>query len=352
MEPRVISISTETVLKTVGVVLAIGLAWLIRDILLLLFSATLLAGILYPFAEWASLRRIPKALAVALLYLVLFAFFAVVVGFLIPAIVDQTRQASTTFGGTIGWLRDSATELRLVSERLGLGADSTPNLATLASRLQDSAITLVASLNNVLAGFAAVGLVLILAFYLVVENESIKRAFHGIIPDAYDEFASRLVLQVMNKLGAWARGQLALSASIGVAYFIGFSLIGLPYALLLAIVAGMFEFVPYLGPISAASAAVFIAFTVSPWKALLVLIFIVPIQQLQNHVIAPLVMKRAVGLHPAASIAAFLVGAKLFGFVGAIFSIPVATALSVALREYVTFRNARKNLAVTAEYTI
>lgn len=339
MEPRVISISTETVLKTVGVLLAIGIAWLIRDILLLLFSATLLAGILYPFADWASQHKIPKGLAVALLYLALFTLLAGMVGFLIPAILDQTRQASSTFGGTIGWLRDGATELRLVSERLGLGAESAPNLSALADRVQDSALSLFASLNHVLGGLATVVVVLVLSFYLVIEDESIKRAFRGLVPDAYHEFATRLIWRVMEKLGAWARGQLALSASIGLAYFVGFSLIGVPYALLLALVAAVFEFVPYLGPITAALAVVFIAFTVSPWKALAAIAFILVVQQLQNHVLTPLVMKKAVGLHPAVSIAAFLVGAKLFGVVGAIFSIPVATALSVVLQEYAAFRN-------------
>ncbi len=341
MEPRVISISTETVLKTVGVVLALGIAWLIRDILLLLFSATLLAGILYPFAEWSSRHKIPKGLAVALLYLALLALFAGVVGFLIPAIVDQTRQASSTFGGTVGWLRDGATELRLLSERLGLGTDSAPTFASLANRLQDSAINVVASLNHVLAGLATVVVVLVISFYLVIDDAAIKRAFHGFVPDAYHEFGARLIAQVMEKLGAWARGQLALSASIGLAYFVGFGLIGIPYALLLALVAAIFEFVPYLGPITAGAAVVFIAFTVSPWKALGALVFILAIQQLQNHILSPMVMKKAVGLHPAVSIAAFLVGAKLFGIVGAIFSIPVATAVSVALREYTAFRNAK-----------
>ncbi|MCR4256837.1 MAG: AI-2E family transporter [Candidatus Uhrbacteria bacterium] len=338
MEPRVISISTETVLKTVGVLLALGAAWLIRDILLLLFSATLLAGILYPFADWASHHKIPKGLAVALLYLALFTLLTVMVGFLIPAIVDQARQASGTFGGTIGWLRDGATELRDVSEYLGLGAESAPSLSALAERVQESALNLVASLNNVLAGLTAVVVVLVLSFYLVIDDGSIKRAFRGLVPDAYHEFGTRLIWRVMEKLGAWARGQLALSASIGLAYFVGFSLLGVPYALLLALVAAVFEFVPYLGPITVGSAVVFIALTVSPWKALAALFFILVVQQLQNHIVTPLVMKKAVGLHPVASIAAFLVGAKLFGVVGAIFSIPVATALSVVLQEYVTFR--------------
>ncbi|MEK7473498.1 MAG: AI-2E family transporter [Patescibacteria group bacterium] len=347
MEPRVISISTETVLKTVGVLLAVGIAWLIRDILLLLFSATLLAGILYPFADWASHHKIPKGLTVALLYLALFALVGGVVGFLIPAIVDQTRQAAGTFGGTIGWLRDGATELRTISEQLGLGSGSTPGLAALVERAQDSAINLVASLNNVLAGLATVVVVLVLSFYLVIDDESIKRAFRGLVPDAYHDFATRLIGQVMEKLGAWARGQLALSASIGIAYFAGFSLIGVPYALLLALIAAIFEFVPYLGPIAAGSTVVFIALTVSPWKALGALLFILAVQQLQNHILTPLVMKKAVGLHPVASIAAFLVGAKLFGVVGAIFSIPVATAFSVVLREYVAFRKRRAPEPVT-----
>lgn len=337
MESRTISISTETILKSIGLIVAIWIAWFIKDILLLLFSAVFLAGILYPFADWATKKKIPKSLAVGLIYLLLFAVFAAIVGFLIPAILDQTRLAATNFGGAFGWLQDGAGAVRDFTERLGLSNGTAPTLATLSDRLQETAINLVSSLNDVLGTVGTVVIVLVLSFYLVVEDAAIKNAFRYIVPEPYRDFISHIAWQVMQKLGDWARGQLLLSVTVGVVYFIIFTIIGVPYALLLALVAAVMEFVPYLGAVIAGSFAVFVALTVSPWKALIVLISLLVFQQIHGNIITPKVMQRAVGLHPVVSIAAFLIGAKLFGVAGAIFSIPVATAVSVALQEYRKF---------------
>lgn len=339
MEPRAISISTETILKTVGIMIAIILAWFIRDILLLLFSAAFLAGTLYPFAQWAERHKIPKSLAVGLIYLALFAVIALIVSFLIPALIDQARLAANTFGGTFGWLRDGANELRELTDRFGLAGGTAPTLATLANRVQETALGLVTSLNDVIGTVGAILIVLVLSFYLVIDDSAVKTVFHQIVPNKYRDFVSHVAWAVMNKLGDWARGQLTLSAIVGTASFIFFSVIGMPYALLLALVAGISEFIPYLGSFIAGLAAVFVALTISPWKALGVLIFVLVFQQIQGHVITPKIMQRAVGLHPVASIAAFLIGAKLFGIAGAIFSIPVATALSVAISEYGKFKH-------------
>ena len=338
MEPKTISISLETILKTIGIIVAIGVAWFIRDILLLLFSSVMLAGVMYPFASWAEAKKIPKGLAIALLYLALFVLFALAIGFLIPAILDQTRLASGTFGGTLDWVRDSASYIRDATDRFGFTGGGATTLDSMVSRVQEVALSFLTSLNDLFGALAAIVIVLVLAFYLVIEDAAVKRAFRGLIPGPHQEFASHVAWQVIEKLGDWARGQIALSAIIGVAYFVGYSLIGVPYALLLALIAGLLEFVPYLGPVAAVGAAVFLALTVSPWKALAVLIFVIVIQQLQNHVLVPQVMRKAVGINPIISISAFLIGAKLFGVVGAIFAIPVATAASVALSELNKYR--------------
>ena len=334
-----IAISTGTILKVVGIVLAIGLAWVLQDILLYTFTAILIAGVIYPFAKWAEQHRIPKGLAVAVIYIVIIGLLITAISFLVPALLDQTRLAAGAFGNTLGWLQDATSVLRDAANRMGILTGTTPTISGVASQAQDVAIGFLGTLNNVAGGLAGVLVVIALSFYIIIEDEAARKAFRSLVPLQYQEFASRLVWQVIEKLGAWMRGQLALSATISITYFIAFTALRLPYPLLLALIAGMFEFVPYIGPIIAGAIAVFIAFTVSPWMALFVAIIVVIAQQIQNNILAPLVMRRAVGLNPVVSILAFLVGAKLFGVVGAIFAIPVATACSVAATEYVRFRN-------------
>jgi len=337
--PRVIAISTGTILKVLGILLALGLAWVLRDILLYTFTALMIAGVMYPLASWAEQKHIPKGLAVAVVYILLIGLLITAVSFLVPALLDQTRLAAGAFGNTLGWLQDVSSVLRDVAGRMGIQTGTAPTISGVASQAQDVALGFLGTLNSVAGGVAGALVVVALSFYIIIEDEAARRAFRSLVPAEYQEFASRLVWQVVEKLGAWMRGQLALSASISVAYFILFTALGVPYPLLLALVAGLFEFIPYIGPIVAAAIATFIAFTVAPWMALVVAIVTLVVQQIQTNVIAPMVMRRAVGLNPVVSILAFLVGAKLFGAVGAIFAIPVATACSVAAAEYVRFRN-------------
>jgi predicted PurR-regulated permease PerM len=334
MHPKTISISTETILKTMGIVLALGLAWLIRDILLLLFSSALVAGIVYPFATWANQHKIPKALAVGVLYLAVLGLLGTAIGFLIPAVVEQAHAAAGHFGDTLAWLRDGASYIRDTTDRLGLDQSTAPTLASFATRLQDLALHFLTSVNSLFDAVAATVVVLVLSFYLVIEDVAVKHGFHILIPERHREFATNTAWHIIHKLGDWARGQLLISFITSVSYFVGLSLLGVPYPLLLALLAGMLEFIPYLGAFVAVSLAVLLALTIAPWIAVVLLIYLIIVHQVQTNFVQPLVMRRAVGLNPVISIAAFLIGAKLFGPVGAIFAIPVATALLVSWQEY------------------
>ncbi len=336
--PRVVTISTGTILKVVGIILAIGLAWVLRDILLYSFTALLISGVIYPFAKWAERYRIPKGLAVAVIYILLIGLLITAISFLVPALLDQMRLAAGAFGDTLGWLRDATSTLRDAAARMGIQTGTPPTIAGVASQAQDVALGFLGTLNTVAGGVAGALVVIALSFYIIIEDAAARKAFRSLVPEHYQEFATRLIWQVIEKLGAWMRGQLVLSASVGVTYFITFTSLGLPYPLLFALIAGLFEFVPYLGSIIVATISIFIAFTVAPWKALVVMVIAVVMGQVQTNIIAPMVMRRAVGLNPVISILAFLVGAKLFGAVGAVFAIPVATACSVAAAEYVRFR--------------
>ncbi|HVM90540.1 MAG TPA: AI-2E family transporter [Verrucomicrobiae bacterium] len=340
MEPRVISISTETIVKTVGIVIAIALAWFIRDILLLLFSAALIAGIVYPFATWAQSRKFPKALAVALLYLGVLAVLGTAIGFLIPAVVEQARAAAGHFGDTLAWLRDGASYIRDTTDRLGLDVSTAPTVDSFVTRLQEVAFHFLSSVNDLFGAVAAGVIVLVLSFYIVIEDEAVKRGFHALIPERHREFATNTAWAIVLKLGDWARGQIVVSLVTSVSYFVGLTVLGVPYPLLLALLAGLLEFVPYLGAFVAASLAVLLALTVAPWKALALILYLLVIHQMQMNFVQPLVMRRAVGLNPVISIAAFLIGAKLFGPVGAIFAIPVATAISVSWLEFERYQQA------------
>ncbi|HPF95205.1 MAG: AI-2E family transporter [Candidatus Magasanikbacteria bacterium] len=316
-----VELSLNSLLKTLAFLLVIGLTWVLRDILVSVFLSILLAGLLYPLVVWAKQKNIPKTLAIGGLLLGFVIISATLVALLVPATLTQARLAIDSFNIL------SANQQWSSYIDIGSLQDIIPDPKSLLSQFASS-------IDIVATSFANIIIVIVLAFYMLLEESAAKTLFRSTIPDRYQEFATKALWQVVEKLGDWVRGQSFLSAVIAGAYFVGFSIVGVPYALLLALIGGLLEFVPYIGPVMAAVPALFFAFGISPWHSLAVLLFMLIVQQLQNHVLSPLVMRRAVGLSPVISILAFLIGAKLFGIAGALFAIPVATALSVVYTEY------------------
>ena len=331
--PQVISITTGTVLRTIGLLLALGAIWAIRDIILLLFVALLLAGVMYPFVRWMAAHRIPKGVSVFAFYFLLLGFLTLSFVLLIPAVAREMGMLAGTYSHSFSWLAGLKDGLQGVSDKYPFIENLQASLGGLQQYLGQSVQGVLGYLTTLFGGLAGLVVVLVLAFYLIVEESAVKTLFKNLIPTDYQEMASDLVWQVINRLGDWLRGQLILGLVIGGLYFIAFAIIGVPYPILLALFGGLLEFIPYVGPFIAAVPALILAASVSPVLMLITLIAIVVIQQLENNLIVPKIMQRSVGLNPIISILAVMIGAQVFGVVGALFSIPVATAASVIIFE-------------------
>ena len=175
--------------------------------------------------------------------------------------------------------------------------------------------------------------VLVLALYITQDSERILGYLVGFMPQQRQAQTREMLGTIGDRLGGWLRGQIALSAIIGTVTFVGLSLIGVNYAVLLALIAAVGEAIPLIGPIISAVPAVIVAFFQSPLQGFLTLGLYILIQQLENNLIVPKVMERAVALHPLAVMVALLAGAELLGVTGAILSVPVAAAFSVVVQE-------------------
>ena len=174
------------------------------------------------------------------------------------------------------------------------------------------------------------------------------RFIRSVTPSAYQPYLVQMMRRLKAKLGSWLRGQLLLMLIIGVLVYIGLKLLGAEYALVLALWAGLTEIIPYVGPILGAIPAIFLAFSDSPLQALLVAALYLVVQQLENNLIVPMVMKRTVGLNPVVSIVAIAIGAKLGGVIGAVLAIPLVVSLGVFLSDFFDKRLS-KELALEGE---
>ena len=339
-----LSVSFLTLFKIVAVALGVVVIWLIRDIVLYCFLAMLLAGIIYPLANWGARHRIPKVLTVLFVYLLIFGGVALVVTLMIPALLTQSEALVMNYGSWLGNANQFLKDISFLHQIEGAGFNLSTGLSSLGAQLQSIFGNALSTLAGIFGGLAGALIVLVLALYMVIEDLAIKKIFHAWVPKAYHGFSTKLVSMMMDKLGAWMRGQLLMCFVVGMSYFVAFEILRVPYALLLAVLGGIFQFVPYIGPIVSTIPVVVITFPQSPLMALIAVVVITIIQQLENNILAPKIMQKAVGLNPIVSIVSFLIGAKLFGAVGAIIGIPVAVAVAVAMGEWRTFREKTPHL--------
>ena len=336
-KPHTISISTGTFLKTLLIVLGLWFLWFVRDIVAIIFISILLAALIDPFADWFEKHNVPRGIAVILIYIVLAAVLILAFVAIIPVMVNQSEQLLGNLAQPDGFLATLFDRLRAYTAQHGFLQD---NLQSTIQSIQDGITSTFSAIFSTVKGFLiAVGalfIVLVLTFYMVVEEETARKIFKNVAPEEYQPYLSQLFVRMQKKVGAWLRGQLVLGFIVGLAVYIGLLIIGVPYALLLAFFAGLFELIPYVGPTFALIPAAIIGFTQSPITGLLVIGLYLLIQQLENNLLVPKIMQKATGLNPIVSIVALLVGIKVGGPLGAILAIPVATMVWVVLEDVFT----------------
>ena len=331
---QVIDLSIMTIIKFFLVVIVLFFLYLIKEVLAILFVALIFASAVDPWVDALEKIRFPRWLSILLIYVVLLVAMAFVIVLLIPPITQQTIQLADNFPEYFQKAGAVFENLKNFSAEHGILGELDKGLNALKGNVTGMVSSVFSSVAGFFGGVVSFFVVLVITFYMTIEESAIKRVLTYLLPDKYQPFTVQLINKIQRKIGDWLKGQLILSLILGVLVYVGLLILGVNYALILGVVAAFGEFVPYLGPVLAAIPSVFLAFTQSPIKALFVLIFYIIIQQIENQILVPKVMQKAVGLNPIVSIVALLIGAKVAGLVGVVLAIPVATAISVVVKEF------------------
>jgi predicted PurR-regulated permease PerM len=321
----------------VGLALTVALVWalyLVRNAVLLIYISALVAIGLGPLVttierrRFPGIGRLPRWGAILVIYL---CFLSVVVGLallVVPPLVSQARELWSAFPEMLRkgqqWLIDRGLLAREVTFREAV--EQAPGTS-------DAVGTVVAALWGFVGGVFGVMTILILAFYLLLEADNLVRWFVRLFGREKRPRVEDACRRVSAKVSAWLGGQLLLGAIIGATAALGLYLMGVPYFYVLALIAGIGELIPIVGPILSAIPGIAVAFTVSPALALGVTVFYLVQQQVENHLLVPNVMKRQVGVSAAVVIISLLIGGTLLGVVGAILAIPTVAILQVILEE-------------------
>lgn len=336
-----IDIEARTIIKIIAVLLAVVLLYLLRDVLVILFFAIMIASAVGPFASWLEERRIPRLLSVIVLYLVFFGLIGVLLSLVIPVLsyeLSQLAQALPKFFAGV----NNALENAQGSRYFGFLGDLQGILDSFSKFLQVSSGSLISFIINIFGGIISFVAIIVLSFYLSVMKQGVSVFFKSLLPEAYQEYAIGLWKRAEFKVGKWFQGQLLLALAVGLVVFVGLSLLHVKYALLLGIIAMIFEIVPIVGPVLSAIPGLMLAFTQSPTLGLWVLLFYLVVQQLEGHVLAPLILGKTLGLHPVTVVIALLIGAKLAGILGILLAVPVAVVIVEVLDDMAEQRQSRK----------
>jgi predicted PurR-regulated permease PerM len=330
---RTINISFTTLLKVLLAIVLFYFFYAVFDVLALLFIAIIFSTALDPWVDWMQKNHIPRPLGVVFIYLAIFSLLAIILILMIPPLVEQLGQLANNLPYYYNKL--------VASFSTAGGAFNDEVAATLQQVLQSAGAGLASATTSVFSTLAGIfgGLiqfvsVFVITFYLIVRKNGVRQFVHSLTPVQYQDKVAGTMSKIQEKLGLWFRGELILMFVVGLLTYIGLTIWGMEYALVLALWAGLTEIIPYVGPVLGAIPAVALAFSISPIKALGIFLTYMIIQQLENNLLVPTIMKKAVGLNPVISIIVILIGAKIGGIVGALMAIPVAVVVAVIVSDF------------------
>lgn len=321
--------STKIILRVVVILLALGFLWLIRDIVIVVLLALVLASAMEPMVEYFTKYKIPRFVSVLGAYVLVIGLFGVVVALMAPLVAEQAKVLAAN-------LPSLAVELQARYPNLTLlfgGANLTSIVDALLSNSGFSGNLFDRTLG-LFNGLVALVTVLVISFYLVAADRGMKKFIGDLVPTQYQDTTLRLIAKIQRKMGLWVVGQFILSVFIFVLTYLGLTLLGVEYALVLALIAGLLEVVPYIGPFVAAIPAVFFALIQSPPLVIGVIILYILIQKTEGYVLVPKIMEKTVGTSPLVVLLALLIGFKLAGILGVLLAVPLAGAITVIIQEF------------------
>lgn len=340
--------STRKVVYATLIVAVIALSFFLFfqyiHVVFLLFTAMVVGTAIRPAVNRLNLWGVSRSLGVILVYLLILLLFVAVIAAAAPLLVEQASAISQVLPDYYSQVRSTLfLSENLILQRVALNlpaeisltpgrsgsqpapADQPPDPADPAAQPAPAGPYLRP------AGLAALGVasVFVLGFFWTLERERTLRSLLLWIPMNGRENARELILEIEDKVGGFVIGQGILCLAVGSLAFLAYALIGVPYALVLGILAGITEAIPVFGPILGTIPALLVALAVSPEKAVWVLAAGVVIQVAENYVLVPRVMKRSVGVNPLVLLLSFVAFSLLFGVVGAIISVPLAAILQL-----------------------
>lgn len=344
-EIQKVEISLTSYLKLLLVVLGVVFVWQIRDIVVILFIAFILVQALNPAVIWLGKRGIPRLISLILIYLSLVGVVVATLSLIMPPLIDQLRLLEANVPYLIS-------KVRPLYDSLPASLNVQQVLTSVTNQLGNFTGDIVTVATRFFGGLFSVLMVFVISFYLLIDEKQLDSLLQLVIPSRLTGEARRVLEKIGYKVGGWVRGQILINIIMGLSTWLVLSIIGMPYALTIGVLAAVFETLPVIGPIVVEVIAIIIALGTGSWGlAIAGLIAFTLLQQLEGHFIVPNVMRQAVGLSPVVIIVSLLVGATVAGLPGAMLAVPSAAVISVLVDEWANLRKAFERLPASRQAT-
>ena len=338
-------------LVLLSVILGFWLLYRFNQVIFTLFIAIVIGTVIRPAVAWLHRRGLPQTVGVILVYLLL---LLLLIGFLLllfPLLSEQGTTIATAmpvyYQNLRQWVVSHPNQfLASLSEFLPAALPKLSPVQQTEQELMASAGQVAGYVTLLAKGVFTAIIILALAFYWTLDGPRIIQSFLLVIPQTQRETIGELIVAMESKVGFYIVGQAILCTVIGIMALIAYLLIGLPNALVLALIAGVLEAVPMIGPLLGAVPAALVALSIAPGKLIWVIIATVVIQQVENSLLVPRIMKKAVGVNPFVTLLALFAFSTLFGLAGALMAIPMAAMIQLALNHFV-FKQATVEMEVS-----
>ena len=339
-----IQITTKSVLLILGVLATLWLLVSFDTILLILFIAILLAVAIDPLVDRLEDRHVPRAAAIGLVYLLLLAVLSAVVGLLVPVLVGEFNQLSTSLPEISRQVLDLPT--RWITPYFP-GAASALSGSKLTDQLSGELGTVAGGVGGLLVSLGktlttlsiSTFLVLVIGFFMAADARFAPRVIARFFPPHQRATVAQLAREIGTRLGHWTRAQALVGLFFGVTFGLGLWVLGVPYWLSLGVAGAVLEIIPYVGGAIITGLGLLLGFTVSPLVALGVVVLYLIVANIESHLVYPKLVGEIVGLHPLVIVVALFIGAELKGVLGALLAVPVTVIIQVLFDSFYRFED-------------
>lgn len=330
---KILDISWRTIAKISIAVACFYILYSIRDILIWFIFALTISVLFNPAVSFLQRRKIPRGLAVVFMYVGVFGILSILIYLVVPIFVSEIQAFLESFPGYFE---------KISPPLQGLGFQAFESiesfLKVLGSSLEGMADNIFSALFSIFGGVFSALFVIITAIFLSLEEKGVERTLMLLFPKKYEAQVLSVWARCQKKVAGWFGARMLAGLFVGIASYITFLLFNVDYPFTLALFAGAFNFIPYVGPLLTGVVLFLIIFPTEMFKAIFVLIAFGLIQQIEGSILSPILMKKFIGLPPALVLVSLVVGASLWGLLGAILAVPLFGILFEFFKEFLEKR--------------